>query len=469
LPNLLSSRLGRRILFTALYLSEGAPIGFIWWALPTKLRMAGIDVSTITMLTSVLVLPWVFKFFWSPLIDGVQTSRWTLRSWIFAMQSLTGCSLLPLLFWDISADPAVLIPFLLISTTAAATQDAAIDALAIRTVPPGERGSVNGWMQLGMLIGRSAFGGGALLLDQRIGPAAVVLLLVTVIWSASILVFLSAEPAGAREGEESVRERLRALLPRLERVVRSRTTWFGLLFAAIAGAGFEGVGAVAGPFLIDRGFSQEEVGRFFAFPFVVAMAGGALLGGYLADRIGTRRAVFLFLLLLSASIFTLAALDSGLLHHHALWLLPMMTLLYVLIGTFTSSSYALFMEITDPALGATQFSAFMGATNGCESWSSYFVGRTVPAVGYPVAFAALTFVSLATLPLLRYLVPAVQPAGGERDSILSIREGLERKAKVGEGAGGNRPQNPDDSTQEFRENKPNPERKPQRRRHKDKQ
>ena len=419
MPNLLSSRRGRRILFTALYLSEGAPIGFIWWALPTKLRLAGIGLETITMLTSLLVLPWIFKFLWSPLIDAVQTSRWTLRSWILAMQMLMGCSLLPLLIWDISADPARLIPFLLLLTTAAATQDAAIDALAIRTVPPGERGSVNGWMQLGMLVGRSALGGGALLLDQRIGPAAVVLLLVAVIWSGSILVFLSAECTHASEEKQSIRQRLRALQPRLESTVRSRTTWFGLLFGALAGAGFEGVGAVAGPYLVDKGFSQDEVGSFFAFHFVVAMGGGALLGGYIADRLGTRRAVFHFLLLLSASIFALAALGTGLHYSHGIWFLSTMILFYVLVGSFTASSYALFMEITDPALGATQFSAFMGATNGCESWSSYFVGKTVPAVGYPLAFAVLTFVSLAALPLLRYLVPDVQPSGGKDGSILS--------------------------------------------------
>jgi hypothetical protein len=29
---------GRRVLFGALYLSEGAPIGFVWIALPTLLR-----------------------------------------------------------------------------------------------------------------------------------------------------------------------------------------------------------------------------------------------------------------------------------------------------------------------------------------------------------------------------------------------------------------------------------------------
>jgi hypothetical protein len=43
----------------------------------------------------------------------------------------------------------------------------------------------------------------------------------------------------------------------------------------------------------------------------------------------------------------------------------------VFIGLFTAASYALFMDLTDPKLGGTQFSAFMAATNGCESWSGW--------------------------------------------------------------------------------------------------
>jgi len=50
-------RPGRIALFTLLYLSEGAPIGFIWWALPTLLRTAGVSVPKITELTAMLVLP----------------------------------------------------------------------------------------------------------------------------------------------------------------------------------------------------------------------------------------------------------------------------------------------------------------------------------------------------------------------------------------------------------------------------
>jgi hypothetical protein len=74
---------------------------------------------------------------------------------------------------------------------------------------------------------------------------------------------------------------------------------------------------------------------------------------------------------------------------------------------FTASSYALFMDITNPKLGATQFSAYMGATNGCEAWSGYTVGKLHTAFGYSVAFTLMSFVSLTTLIVLRFIPPVV--------------------------------------------------------------
>ncbi|HVS10094.1 MAG TPA: hypothetical protein VMS76_09495, partial [Planctomycetota bacterium] len=74
--------------------------------------------------------------------------------------------------------------------------------------------------------------------------------------------------------------------------------------------------------------------------------------------------------------------------------------LYLAIGLFTASSYALFMDLTDPRLGATQFSAFMGATNLCESWAARSASLAAPRFGYPAAFLGLALVSLAALPLL---------------------------------------------------------------------
>jgi len=62
MPNLLTTKPGRCFLFAALYFSEGAPIGYIWWVVPTKLRAAGVPVAEITALTTLVALPWMFEF-----------------------------------------------------------------------------------------------------------------------------------------------------------------------------------------------------------------------------------------------------------------------------------------------------------------------------------------------------------------------------------------------------------------------
>ena len=129
----------RKLLFAALYLSEGAPIGFLWTAMPTRLKVSGIPLEQITWLTAVLVLPLTFKFAWAPLIDLLQSPRWSLKSWIVAAQSLMGLTLLSLLVFDPAADFNLLAMFLIVHAFAAATQDVAIDASCISVTDPTER------------------------------------------------------------------------------------------------------------------------------------------------------------------------------------------------------------------------------------------------------------------------------------------------------------------------------------------
>jgi hypothetical protein len=85
-------------------------------------------------------------------------------------------------------------------------------------------------------------------------------------------------------------------------------------------------------------------------------------------------------------------------------------LLYAGAGLFTAASYAPFMDLTDPRLGATVFSAFMGMTNLCEAWSARAVGGLRADWTYGGAFAAVTGVSLLALVLLA-LLPRRTAAG----------------------------------------------------------
>jgi hypothetical protein len=57
---------------------------------------------------------------------------------------------------------------------------------------------------------------------------------------------------------------------------------------------------------------------------------------------------------------------------------------------------------SDERLAATQFSAYMGATNLCEAWSVRVAGRMIEARGYGATFALLEAVGLAGLGLLAF-------------------------------------------------------------------
>ncbi len=402
MTDLLRSPAGRRFLFAVLYLSEGAPIGFIWWALPARLRVAGVPIEQIASLSALLILPWTLKFLWAPLIDSLRSSRWTLRSWIFSAQTIMGFSLVPLLFVDLHTDFPLIVGLLFVHAVAAATQDVSVDALAIASVSAEEKGSVNGWMQAGMLLGRSALGGGALLLASTFGDTAVISLLIGVIWFSMAFLFFSGVEA-MHTAHEDQWKRMKDVATRLGTLLRRRSTWLALVFALIGGAGFEAVGAVVTPFLIDMGISTEETGWFMAFPVVVAMMIGAVAGGYLSDVMGRIRTVSFFLLFMAVLILAVSiVIETGSAGNSAS-LFVLLGVLYLGIGLFTASSYALFMDMTDVRLGATQFSAYMGVTNACEMWSAFVVGQLVGGFGYAIAFAVMAAVSLAALPVLKRL------------------------------------------------------------------
>ena len=310
------------------------------------------------------------------------------------MQIIMGLTFLPLMFLDLTANFDLIRLFLIIHAFAAATQDVSIDAFAINTISENEIGIINGYMNAGMLTGRSLFGGGALLAVTWIGWKGIFPLLVIFIWASMFLLFFVKEPA---EKKSENKENFRDFLNHFMAAFRKPSTWFAIIFAFIGASGFEALGALAGPFLVDRNVSQEVIGIFFSVPSVLAMLIGGIIGGKASDKIGRKKAVSLSLTGFSSLIILLAAGDyiyNGL--PEAL-VIAALTLIYLFIGIFTASSYALFMDLTNPKLGATQFSTFMAATNGCEAWSAWAGGNITAGAGYPAAFVVMSLVSFVSL------------------------------------------------------------------------
>ena len=322
-----------------------------------------------------------------------------------------GASLAPLIWLDPAGRFDTWRVLLLLHAVSAATQDVAIDALAINSVEPRNRGMLNGCMQAGMLTGRSVFGGGALLVSSWIGPEwmmAALVAWIVMVMPATLLLDEPAHLARPAAGDG----RLRAGLAEM---MKSRSLWLGLLFALLSAAAFEATGQLAGPFLIDRGVQTSTLGLFFGVIVVAAMLTGGLAGGRISDRWGRVRSVGAFLAAVVAAVLVLAAADLA--GARPAVLLTLLAGMYFCVGLFVAASYALFMDLTNPRLAGTQFSTFMAATNGCESWSALAGGRIAGSAGYPAAFLVMSVASLLSLPLLRALRTSLRHPHPEQPSL----------------------------------------------------
>ncbi|MCW8805487.1 MAG: MFS transporter, partial [Ignavibacteriaceae bacterium] len=353
--NLLNSKSGRIFLVTIFYLIEGAPIGFIWWAMPTLLRQENVPIESITSLTALLILPWIFKFVWAPLIDSLRNEKRGYKFWIFLSQSFMGLSLVPLIFIPVQNNLFIWGMFLLLHSISAATQDVSIDAMVINVISKNERGKLNGFMNAGMLIGRSVFGGGTLIIAYELGLSYMILLLVIIILSAMSLLFLVKEPVFVLKSGSQFKTFVR----NFSLSFSSRNTWLAIIFALISAAAFEVAGGLAGPFLTDLNINQDTIGLFFAMPVVIAMFIGGLLGGYISDKINRKSAVGIFLAGFVAAIVFIAIYYFAKDTINETVILSSYTIMYFFVGLFTASSYALFMDLTNPNIGGTQFSTYM--------------------------------------------------------------------------------------------------------------
>jgi MFS family permease len=168
--NLLGSRNGRFVTFGLLYVSEGIPFGFTSVAMVAFMRQQGLSLALIGMFVAALFLPWSFKWAWAPVIDLVKLHRYGGRkAWIVACMSMMIVTLLVAANVDFKAHFHWLLAMVVLNNLFCATQDVAIDSLAVSTLLPDERARGNGFMFAGQYLGIALGGGGAVAVDGLFG------------------------------------------------------------------------------------------------------------------------------------------------------------------------------------------------------------------------------------------------------------------------------------------------------------
>ncbi|WP_457354626.1 MFS transporter [Roseateles sp. P5_D6] len=418
LPNLLASRRGRIAAFFLMYLTEGLPIGFASTTVATQLRRQGASAGEIGAFIGFVLLPWAFKWAYGPFVDLIASRRLgPRRGWILGAQLMMVLTLLALTGLDLTTQLGLFTAVLVVHNLFGAVQDVAVDALAVTTLPEHERAFASGMMFGGQSLGVLIGGGGALLLIGRIGfhtcivvlALAILAVMTLVVWPMREEVPASAArgslAAAGREVHTFLREALQALLG-------SRLAFAGLLFGLLPIAAMALSRGLQANLAVDLGLSNERIG-WLATVSQAATAVTCIAGGWLSDRVNLRRAMAVYVALLSLpGLYLMAELQRhgwgpGQAAPAALvtTFFATVVIYHLLFGFIYGARVALFMGITQPAVAATQFAAYMALTNLSITYSVVWQGYAVQHWGYAATLGLDALVGLSCLLLLPFLRP----------------------------------------------------------------
>jgi PAT family beta-lactamase induction signal transducer AmpG len=428
LPDLLATRKGRLTAFFLLYVTEGIPLGFTATAIAAQMRRGGLGPAAIGAFVGSLYLPWAFKWAVGPFVDTFSSERFgRRRTWIFLMQLGMMATLVVAMGVDFVGELALFTAIIFLHNAFGATQDVAIDALAVSVLPEDERGAANGFMFAGASIGQTIGGSGVLFLTAVMPFASTYLFVVASILGITLFVVLPLrEKAGPRlaEGARAARNVGRELATFVRDAWRaftgSRAALVGVVYAVLPAGAYALSLALQSNLAVELGLDDNEVAQLNLYTTLI-FAPACILGGWLSDRFGRRStlALFVFLTVLPTLWLAWTMWQAG-------WIMPVdmkmanrPTPSTVLIVTFWAACIvynvfqglyygirsALFMDITTPAVAATQFTAYMALMNLCISYTATWQGYVVERIGYPSTLVLDSVVGLFGLLLL----PLMQP------------------------------------------------------------
>jgi PAT family beta-lactamase induction signal transducer AmpG len=390
----------RASLFGALYVAQGVPFGFVTVAIPIYLatRVGQEDISS---LVATVLLPWSLKWLAGPLIDRVAIGRFgRRRPWILLGQLGMGATLVGLIGVDPVAGRATFMALLLAHNVFAALQDIAVDAWAVDIVPEEDRGAVQSVMFAGKYVGIAAGGAPLSWMIRHHGFAAVAAVQALMILAIGALVLAAREGEGERE---AAGEQATFTWGALVRTFLTLAPGLALLYALVDRIGTNMVGAVMLPFVRGEAGYAPASAEIASAWMLGGTTVGCLFGGLVSDHLGRRRTIALATAATAAAYLLFAVTPA--LHGTFAVLCGALATMAALEGFLITAQNSLFMDLCNPAIGGTQFTAYMSASNVCGAWSIAASGPLAAATGRLGVILIAAGAQLAGLLLLRWLDP----------------------------------------------------------------
>jgi PAT family beta-lactamase induction signal transducer AmpG len=413
--NLLGTRNGRFLTFGLLYVSEGLPYGFTSVAMVAFMRQHGVSLEAIGAFSAALFMPWAFKWAWAPLVDLIKLDRWGgRRAWIIFCTTMALVTLVITGTVDAQEDFRLLLLVVTLHNFFCATQDVAIDSLAVSTLEVDERARGNGFMFAGQYFGIMLGGGGAIFVSGLVGFHGALIYVGALLLLNLVFVLLFVHDPYARPEARRETDFVRKLVAHLVGFVKEVYASFwqsgrgpivGTVFSLLPCGAMALAYATLSTIQVDYGLDENQIARLQVMN-TIAGALGCLIGGVFGDRFGARRAVATAYALTAAAAFLLATQisQSGLAAVAPVVFYGTIIAHGFVFGMAYGSRNAIYMSMTNPAVAATQFTAFMGMSNLAVSIGNYWQGIVAERMGYATVLyidAAIALLVIGIIPFLR--------------------------------------------------------------------
>ena len=422
LPNLLATRRGRMAAFFSFYVIEGIPYGLAGVVLATQLRRQGVGPAEIGAFVALFFLPLTLKWAYAPFVDVFRSRRFGhRRGWIILAQVLMAATMLALIAVPLPAGLVIFTAVLLVHSTFVAIHDVAVDALAVNSLAEEDRGLCNGLMFAGAMLGQAVGGAGVLFMLSNGLPfqAALVAIAVAILMVTTFIVLPMKEPAASgfapRQGVSrwrTVQGEMRAFaVQSLRSFIGTSGAFRGVFFALLPPGAMALGSALSSNLAVEFGMKDDEIGTLGLWTSVIAAA-AMVVGGWLSDKFGRRRALALFFAGMSLPTFYLMWVLQA--HGYvmprapvgpplpdllrALWV---SSIAYAVFGgLMVGARAAIMMDVTNPRAAATQFTAYMAMINIAMAFGASWQGVAAEAWGYPTTLLVDALAGLLCILLL---------------------------------------------------------------------
>lgn len=290
----------RAAIFLPLFAPFGISGGYVSVTLAFLLGRAGLSVLQITTIIAATLWVQTWKVLWAPIIDTVGNPK----LWYGLGAAGTGATILAMSVLPASASEVPTITALAILSSAASTLvSMSSEIFLAQCVPARIQGRASGWAQAGNMGGGGVGGGLGLILAEHVSrpwvSGAVLALICFACWG-----FVHFMPAALRtRSAPSYRDELKGVARDVWEVARSRAGYLALILMVLPiASGAAPWSAIAGEWKADA----DLVAWVNGVAGGLASAAGAMVGGYLCDRLSPGRAYCAFGLVAGAIAVAMA-------------------------------------------------------------------------------------------------------------------------------------------------------------------